>query len=76
MFWVSHVGVGQPARSRVALQLAGPNSHDPLGMSVAFQQIEWIKLERSVEQEFYVVQQQQIASDMLICQLAQDRRGL
>jgi hypothetical protein len=43
---------------------------------VTLQQIEWIELEGSVEQEFDVVQQQQVASGMLIGQLTQDRRGL
>jgi len=76
MFWVAHVGVGQPACSRVAVQHAGPNGYDSLGMGVAFQQIEWIELEGSIEQEFDVVQQQQVARGMLIGQLTQDRRGL
>ena len=76
MFWVPHVGVGQPARSRIALQLAWPNRNDPFRVCVALQQIEWIELKRPVEQEFDVVQQQQVARGMLIGQLTQDRRGL
>jgi hypothetical protein len=43
---------------------------------VALQQIEWIELKGSVEQQFDVVQQQQVARGMLIGQLTQDRRGL
>ena len=43
---------------------------------MTFQQIEWIELERSVEQDLDVVQQQQIASGMLIGQLTQDGGGL
>ena len=76
MFWVPHIGVSQPARSCVALQLARPNRHDAFCVCVTLQQIERIELERSVEQEFDVVQQQQVARGMLIGQLTQDRRGL
>lgn len=45
-------------------------------MRVSLQQIEWIELKGSVEQQFDVVQQQQVARGMLIGQLTQDRRGL
>ncbi|AKU11249.1 hypothetical protein AzCIB_1344 [Azoarcus sp. CIB] len=76
MFWVPYVGVSQPARSCVALQLARPNRHDAFRVCVTLQQIEWIELERSVEQELDVVQQQKVAGGMLIGQLTQDRRGL
>ena len=76
MFWVPHVGIRQPARSCVALQLARPNRHDAFRVCVTLQQIERVELERSVEQEFDVVQQQQVASGMLIGQLTQNRRGL
>ena len=76
MFWVPHVGVSQPARSCVALQLSRPNRHNGFCVRVTLQQIKWIKLERSVEQELDVVQQQQIASGMLTGQFTQDRRGL
>ena len=76
MFWVPHVGVSQPARSRIALQLARPNRHDAFCVCVTLQQIEWIELERAVEQEFEIVQQQQVTRGMLIGQFTQDRRGL
>ena len=45
-------------------------------MRVPLQQIEWIELKGSVEQQFDVVQQQQVCGGMLIGQLTQDRRGL
>jgi hypothetical protein len=37
MFWVPHVSVSQPARSRVALQLAWPNGHDACCVCVTLQ---------------------------------------
>ncbi|KFB73441.1 MAG: hypothetical protein AW09_001306 [Candidatus Accumulibacter phosphatis] len=76
VFRVPHFGVGQSARSRIALQLAGPNRDDAFRVRVTLQQIERIELERAVEQEFDVVQQQQVATGMLIGQLTQDRCGL
>ena len=49
VFRVPQVGVGQPARSRVALQFtlhfSWPNSHDASRVRVSFQQIEWVELE-------------------------------
>jgi hypothetical protein len=75
-FWMPNVSVGQPACSRITLQLAWPNRHDALRVRVPFQQIEWIELKGSVKQHFDVVQQQQVARGMLIGQLTQDGRGL
>jgi hypothetical protein len=71
-----HVGVGQPARSRIAQQLTWPYRNDALRVCMALQQIERIELKRSVEEQFYVVEQQQVARGMLISQLTQDCRGL
>jgi hypothetical protein len=71
-----HVRVGQPACSSISLQLARPNCHHAFRVRVTFQQIEGIELKRPVEQQFDVVQQQQVARGMLIGQLTQDRRGV
>ena len=43
---------------------------------MAFQQVKWIELKGSVEEQFDVIQQQQVPRGMLIGQLAQGRRGL
>lgn len=72
MFWVANVSISQPVCSCVTW----PNRYDAFCARVKLQQVEWIELERSVEQKLDVVQQYQIATGMLLDQFTQDNGGL
>ncbi len=72
MFWMSCRGVVKPVLSK----LAWPHRNDTTGVSVSLQQIKWIEVQSTVEEQLDVVQEQQSLPGSLVGQVTQQVRGL
>src|SRR5690606_17085105 len=67
-----HLGIAQPA----VTQLSWPHSYNTPAVSVALEQVQRVELERPVKQQLDVVEQDQIATRVLVGQLPHSDIGL